>query len=285
MNFSIDQLHLFMLNVGICRHDGDWNWKDVCSPFSRLYYVTEGGAEVVMPSGTYKLRPGHLYFIPAFTRHSDICDSLFTHYYIHVFEDLHNGTSILDEYDFPVEVKAEPMDLELFKRLYYVNPFLKVPESNPNSYDNHQTLIGNYKKNLQRPFCDKVESRGIVFILMSRFLKYATPKTQVEDGRIHKVLTYIRRNVSCRLDIDDLAGQACMSKGHFIREFKKATGETPNVFITRLLLERARFSLITTDQPVKQIADSLGYEDFSYFNRLFKKHIGLTPQQYRINHF
>jgi YesN/AraC family two-component response regulator len=33
------------------------------------------------------------------------------------------------------------------------------------------------------------------------------------------------------------------------------------------------------------IADALGYEDFSYFNRLFKKHIGTTPQQYRTNHF
>ena len=218
-------------------------------------------------------------------RHNDICDSLFTHYYIHIFEDPTLGRSILDEYELPMEVKADPTDLLLMKRLYYINPFLKVPESNPNAYDNHQTLINNYRKNLQRPFCDKAESRGILFILLSRFLKYGRPKIAVADDRIHGTLAFIRHNLSSRIDIGDLASRACMSKGHFIREFKKATGETPNVFITRLILERAQLSLITTNLPIKTIADELGYQDFSYFNRIFKKAMGVTPLQYRISHF
>ncbi|MBQ7571551.1 MAG: helix-turn-helix transcriptional regulator [Bacteroidaceae bacterium] len=285
MELSIDDLHLFALNVGICRHNGDWNWKNVCSPFSRLYYVTEGSAKVETPEGICQLKAGYLYFIPAFMRHNDICDSLFTHYYIHIFEDPTLGRSILDEYELPMEVKADPTDLLLMKRLYYINPFLKVPESNPNAYDNHQTLINNYRKNLQRPFCDKAESRGILFILLSRFLKYGRPKIAVADDRIHGTLAFIRHNLSSRIDIGDLASRACMSKGHFIREFKKATGETPNVFITRLILERAQLSLITTNLPIKTIADELGYQDFSYFNRIFKKAMGVTPLQYRISHF
>ena len=285
MNYSVDQLHLFTLNVGSCYHDGDWNWKNVRSPFSRLYYVTEGTAQVDMPSGRITLRPGYLYFIPAYTTHSDICDSQFTHYYIHIYEEQKNGIYILDELDMPVEVKAEPGDLELVKRLCYINPFLKLPESNPVAYDNHQTLVSNFQLNQRRTFCDKVESRGILFILMSRFLKMAKPKAEVKDDRIHQTLTFIRKNMNSPLDINVLAENACMSKDHFIRIFKRETGETPNTYITMRKMEKAELLLVTTDLQVKSIATSLGYDDQSYFNRLFKKNTGVTPQQYRENHF
>ena len=285
MNYPIDKLHLLTLNVGLANHHGDWNWKNVRSPFARLYYVTEGKAQIEMPSGVYTLTPHHLYFIPAYTKHSYICDSTFSHYYIHIYEDLQSEMSILEQWDYPMEVNACNTDLELVKRLCFINPFLKLPQSNPDAYDNHQTLVSNLQLNQRRPFCDKVESRGILFVLMSRFLKYATPKAEVRDDRIQMSLNYIRKNIGSRLDIDLLADKACMSKDHYIRVFKRETGETPNVYITKRKLEKAELSLVTTALPIKSIADSLGYDDYSYFNRIFKKNAGVTPLQYRESHF
>ena len=285
MNYSVDNLHLLTLNVGLAYQNGDWNWKNVRSPFARLYYVTEGTAQIELPSGVYTLSPEHLYFVPAFTTHSYICDAAFSHYYIHIYEEQQSESGILEEWDFPVEVKADAGDMELFKRLCAINPFMRLPQSNPDSYDNHQMLVNNIQLNKRRPFCDKVESRGILYILMSRFLKYATPKTDVKDSRIQQTLTYIRKHINSRLDISILADKACMSKDHFIRVFKRETGETPNVYIANRKQEKAELLLVTTDMPVKNIADALGYEDYSYFNKLFKKHAGITPQQYRENHF
>jgi AraC-like DNA-binding protein len=233
----------------------------------------------------YTLTPHHLYFIPAYTKHSYICDSTFSHYYIHIYEDLQSEMSTLEEWDYPVEVNACNTDLELVKRRCFINPFLKLPQSNPDAYDNHQTLVSNLQLNQRRPFCDKVESRGILFVLMSRFLKYATPKAEVRDDRIQISLNYIRKNIGSHLDIDMLADKACMSKDHFIRVFKRETGETPNVYITKRKLEKAELSLVTTALPIKSIADSLGYDDYSYFNRIFKKNAGVTPLQYRESHF
>ena len=57
--------NLLMLNVGHALHNADWNFKDVSSPFTRLYYVTEGNAELILPNGRVRLRPHHLYIIPA----------------------------------------------------------------------------------------------------------------------------------------------------------------------------------------------------------------------------
>ncbi len=285
MNFSVDKLHLSTLNAGLANHYGDWNWKDVRSPFARMYYVTEGTAQIKLPSGLYTLTPGHLYFIPAFTTHSYICNTAFTHYYIHIYEDSQDESSILDEWELPVEVKAGEHDLELVKRLCQSCPSLRLQQSNPKTYDNHRTLINNILLDQQRPFCNKVETRGILFILLSRFLKYATPKSEVKDSRIQQTLTYIRRNIGNRLNVSILADKACMSEDYFIRIFKHETGETPNAYITHRKQEKAELTLITTDLPVKSIADLLGYDDCSYFNKIFKKNAGMTPRQYRENHF
>ena len=284
MNYSIDKLHVYTLNVGFARHDGDWNWKNVRSPFARLYLVVEGRAQISLPSGIYNLTPGHLYYIPAFTTHSYICDSLFSHYYIHIYENNLEAESMLDNWDFPVEADATEYDIELLKRLTYINPFLKLPMSNPEIYDNHKTLVSNIDMNVRRPFHVKMESRGILFILLSRFLKMATPKVETRDDRIRTIISHIRSNLYENQDIDQLAKIACMSKDHFIRIFKKETGDTPNAYITKKKMEAAELLLITSDEPIKNVAIKLGYDDCSYFNKTFKKYSGITPQQYRMAH-
>ena len=284
MNYPIDKLQVYTLNVGFARHDGDWNWKNVRSPFARLYLVVEGRAQIVLPSGTYDLTPGHLYYIPSFTTHSYICDSLFSHYYVHIYENNHEAESILDNWNFPVETDATEYDIELLKRLTYINPFLRLPMSNPDIYDNHKTLVSNIDMNLRRPFHDKVESRGILFILLSRFLNKATPKVETGDDRIRMVLAHIRGNLSANIDVESLANMACMSKDHFIRTFKKQTGDTPIAYITKKKMEAAELLLITSEDTIKIVAMKLGYFDCSYFNKFFKKHSGVTSQKYRDVH-
>ena len=281
MTQSIDQLHLLILNVGLAIHNADWNWRNVNSPFTRLYYVTEGAARILLPTGIQELKPDHLYLVPSFTTHSYLCDTHFVHYYLHIYEDHQSESSILEDFSFPTEIPAGDLELPLIKRLCGINPTMQLPQSDPTSYDNNPTLIKNIIKNKQRTFCDKVESRGIVYQLMARFLKDAQPKTEINDDRIQKVLSYIRKNIYKTIDIDSLAAISCLSKDHFIRLFKKETGITPLKYINQKKIEKAQLILITDSMPVKNISYLLAYEDHSYFNRLFKKLTGVTPQQYR----
>lgn len=278
---SVDNLHLLVLNVGLAIHHGDWNWKEVNSPFARIYYITEGTAAILLPSGIQRLKPGFLYLIPAFMKHSCICDSYFSHYYVHIYEDHQSESDFWAEWKFPVEVPANGLDLELFKRLCEMNPTMKLPKSDPTSYDNNSTLIQNILRNKQRPYSDKVESRGILFQLLSRFLKDAQPANQTNDDRIGLALTYIRKRIYDSIDLNSLADLTCLSKDHFIRLFKTEMGITPLQYINRKKIEKAQLILLTSDMPVKNISFLLGYEDQSYFNRFFKKVIGVTPQEYR----
>ena len=57
---SITHLNLMVLNVGLAYHNADWNWDLVNSPFARIYYVTEGQAQLLLPNLTLQLRPNHM---------------------------------------------------------------------------------------------------------------------------------------------------------------------------------------------------------------------------------
>lgn len=281
MSISIDQLHPLVLNVGLAIHNADWNWKDVNSPFIRLYYVTEGKAQIELPTGIHSLTPDHMYFIPAFTKHSYICDSHFCHYYLHIYEEHQQGSSLLDEWDFPVEIPGGELDLALVKRLCAINPHMSLPKSDPISYDNNPTLLQNVLRNKQRAFCDKVESRGIVYQLLSHFMKRAQEKIKSRDERIEKTLSYIHGHIYENINLNELADSTCLSKDHFIRLFKQETGTTPLQYINQKKIEKAQLILVTDSMPVKNVAFTLGFDDYSYFNRLFKKLTGTTPQEYR----
>ena len=281
MNLQVEQMHPLVLNVGLAVHNADWNWKNVNSPFTRLYYVTEGSAQIELPDGIYTLSPKHMYFIPAFTIHTNICKSNFVHYYLHIYEDHYSDNDWLDHWKFPVEIEATDLDLALFKRLCEINPHMTLQKSDPTTYDNNPTLMQNLIKNRQRAFCDKVESRGIVFQLLSRFFKQGQSKIEMEDNRIAKTVLYIRKHLNEAIELEKLAEISCLSKDHFIRLFKKELGTTPLQYINQKKIEKAQPLLITEELAVKEIAFQLAFDDYSYFNRLFKKTTGVTPQEYR----
>ena len=281
MNLQVEQMHPLVLNVGLAVHNADWNWKNVNSPFTRLYYVTEGSAQIELPDGIYTLSPKHMYFIPASTIHTNICKSNFVHYYLHIYEDHYSDNDWLDHWKFPVEIEATDLDLALFKRLCEINPHMTLQKSDPTTYDNNPTLMQNLIKNRQRAFCDKVESRGIVFQLLSRFFKQGQSKIEMEDNRIAKTVLYIRKHLNEAIELEKLAEISCLSKDHFIRLFKKELGTTPLQYINQKKIEKAQLLLITEELAVKEIAFQLAFDDYSYFNRLFKKTTGVTPQEYR----
>ena len=72
-----------------------------------------------------------------------------------------------------------------------------------------------------------------------------------------------------------------LSDRTFNRRFAAATGMSPMDYVHTLRLEEAKQMLETTDDPVEAIANQVGYEDTSYFGRLFHRKVGITPAQYR----
>jgi AraC-like DNA-binding protein len=91
----------------------------------------------------------------------------------------------------------------------------------------------------------------------------------------------MQRRIDGSLNLDELAQAAHLSKFHFVRRFRELTGHTPIQHFIYLKMQHACRLLDGSHAPVKRVAAQVGYEDPCYFSRLFKRVIGISPQQYR----
>lgn len=81
--------------------------------------------------------------------------------------------------------------------------------------------------------------------------------------------------------VTDMARSAGLGQSQFHALFRATTGQSPKQFHLRRLLDRAVDRLVTTTEPVSEIAYSLGYQNVSSFNRLFRQRFGVTPTEFR----
>jgi AraC-like DNA-binding protein len=84
-----------------------------------------------------------------------------------------------------------------------------------------------------------------------------------------------------RLEVDDLAGAAGLSRAHFSREFRRAFGESPHAYLLGRRLERAAALLRTTDRSVADICFSVGLQSVGSFTTSFTRAYGASPTAYR----
>ncbi len=270
-----------LINVGFAEHDADWNYKQVVSPFTRIYMPTRGSARIHLPDGSYEVEPGYLYIIPAYCMHHYECDGPFSLYYIHLYEDEGSLSPIGENYNFKTQIPSTDIDKTLIEHLCHNNPDKSLKNYNPKFYNNHSTLIEDISGSAHKAFYEQMESDSILQLLISHFLAYAVSKSEEIDDRIAKSLVYIRRNLAQTLEVHSLAKMSCISTEHYIRKFTEQIGMTPLQYIQTKRIQRAQLILILKGISIKDVAYSVGFSDISYFNRVFKRLVGCTPQTYR----
>ena len=84
-----------------------------------------------------------------------------------------------------------------------------------------------------------------------------------------------------RLDVEDMAGAAGLSKAHFSREFRRTFGESPHHYLLTRRLERAAALLRMTDWTVAEVCLEVGLQSIGSFTTSFKRAYGRTPTEYR----
>ena len=280
--FPIESLNLQMLNVGFAKHNGDWNWKNVVSPFTRFFYVTEGDAKLVFSDKTVTLKPHHMYIVPPYVQHSYECQGFFSLYYLHVYERVKSESNVFELYTLPTEVKAEPIDALIFENFCKAHPEAKLPESNPQTYDNKIHFTNYVQRYNNFPLWRKMRLRGAMLLLFSRFMEGAVSKMWTNDERMRRVLSYIHDNLYNEMNLDKLAEVACVTKHYLIRLFDRELGMSPIQYINKKKIEKSQLLLFTENMPVKEVAFLMGFRDMSYFIRLFKHFVGVTPRAYKV---
>jgi transcriptional regulator GlxA family with amidase domain len=104
---------------------------------------------------------------------------------------------------------------------------------------------------------------------------------QVEDAVIAKCQEWIAARSTVEAPVASMVRLSGLPERTFKRRFRKAAGMTPLEYVHAIRLEQAKQLLETTDETLDKLAERVGYEDATFFSRLFRRKVGLTPAQYR----
>ena len=129
---------------------------------------------------------------------------------------------------------------------------------------------------------------ALLMLLMCRLTRLYTDKVRLKFDFHHQAIIqvqeFLQKHFREQNSIDTLARIAKMSQSGFIRNFHEITGLPPRQYILNLRLDFACGELVAGRAPVSEIAFNAGFNDSNYFTRLFHKHMGCTPRQYRTRH-
>lgn len=124
----------------------------------------------------------------------------------------------------------------------------------------------------------------LIFILVSHLpADEARPSEKnLRDGkRIKQMLQYIRLHYAESLTVSEIAASAAVSESECLRCFRSTIGIPPIQYVNRYRVLKAAELLSSTNQRIAEIGDQCGFQDTSYFTRIFREIKGLTPGEYR----
>ncbi len=185
------------------------------------------------------------------------------------------GHSTLTDYD------ADPATTEVVRCVGVSDPLLKEIAS---------SLLGVISR--PREASDRLFIEGasamIAAHLVSRYSniaqRRAAPSPSLSYNKLKRVLDLVDDRFADEIGLDELAAEACLSPFHFARLFQKATGLSPHRYVSERRVREAKAKLAEGRLSLVEIALESGFGSQGNFNRMFRKHTGLTPGQFRIAH-
>jgi AraC family transcriptional regulator len=100
-------------------------------------------------------------------------------------------------------------------------------------------------------------------------------------GRLRAVVEYVEEHLDAGPTLEQMAAIARLSVYHFARQFRAASGLPPHQFVIARRVERAKRLLQDGALPLAEVAACAGFSDQSQLSRHFKRHVGVTPGQFR----
>lgn len=102
------------------------------------------------------------------------------------------------------------------------------------------------------------------------------------DPLADAIMVYLCEHMAEPTSLQQVAANFHLSEAHLSHTFKKRTGWTVTGFAQHIRIHSAARTLVRTDGDLGDIAYAVGYADYNYFGRLFKRHLGQSPESYRI---
>ena len=141
-----------------------------------------------------------------------------------------------------------------------------------------QDKMGNFQQTFSKNLCECI----LIHLLQSLDTRHTISKS---NKTIYSAALFINRNFKNVISLETLALETGYSKNYFSKLFNDAFGMGINEYITQVRLSHAKKMLISTKESVTNVGYTSGFPSFTTFSREFKKKFGMTPSEYRKQHY
>lgn len=276
--FEIDEItknQMFRVN----KNDSVCNYKksDFLVPHRKDYYffafITSGSSRHWIDMTRYDVKPSSLYFtIPS---------------QVHLKEEARpmSGFTMSFTSEFLLSDNGLLKDLPLIQNPHNAHELSLTPDESQFVTETFENILHAYHEKDSWQHSMILSHVRILLIYLSRlYLKqHGQDEKNVEKVMLKNFLAKIDESFSEYHEVATYAGMLNVSAGHLSDVVKEQSGKPAIAHIHERLLLEAKRLLIHSDQAIKEIAWSLGFEDASYFNRFFKRLTSYTPVHYRNN--
>ena len=271
-------------------------------PWRRLYdyeivFVTHGEIIVKTKKETYTVGKNQLHIMQPFVYHTRYIppDKSCSYYGLHLdfFSVNNDAFSTYDAYVVPIERKENVViteDKAWLKRKRFSG--IKVPSildiQDPKTLTTLFAKIArNAKKQAHDPY-SQVLLRSNVYEIIHKLLieceqantTLFSPSKNLHEEIINDFIENIEHEYMNPINIDELVAGYGMSKNHFAKVFKQAMNLAPHDYVIAYRIEKAKTFLQDGELYMNEIAEKVGYPDYAYFSRLFKKKEGVSPKNF-----
>lgn len=247
--------------------------------------LTEGKVLFTIEDRKYVMNPGDIVFINS--------------NYLHMAKNICGGVCSFYAIDFSYHVLNEDIHSIFSKK--FIRPILNdkyvFPEFMPVSEDedkcwqkdirNYLHEIGECPEHELEPFELMIRSRILaIWDILDKNCVRAQKDNDIESRyseRLEPVIFYIKENYAYEITLGELAAILPMSEGQFSRVFKQTMKLSPIQYLMRYRILQSCKLLQDTEKKIGEIANLSGFNNISYFNRVFLNTIGCTPKEYREN--
>lgn len=268
---TLEQANLSKLNfnlryISISKYEGDWQSLPHTHHFTELFYVVSGSGIFHVEGERVPVKPNDLMIINPHVEHTE--------------KTMTNN---------PMEYIVFGVDGLAFS-FHGKNP---DNEKNYNhySYISSQNHLMDYSQLMLQEFrekkpgfdivCQSILQVLLVFISRELDLSIISDSTFRISKECALAKRYIDSNYAQNITLDTLAEITHINKYYLAHSFASCIGQSPISYLSAKRLQASMDLLINTNHSIAQIASSTGFSSQSYFSQIFKKSVGMAPQQYR----
>lgn len=254
--------------------------------FFELVYVIEGGGEHIYNGSVYPLKEGDVFIIEPERIHG---------YKVGKYKNL-KVFNILFQLSLLKKEIESLFDLNSFLSFFYLEPFLRDHAH----FKDH--LVLNYREQteismlLQKIVQEYNEKElGYMTLIKTRMLELFIFLSRCYDTRINplklkaddhtkaidQICKFINTYYDTHLSLDQVSKLSGMSKSSFTAKFKHTVGKTFIEYLNVIRIKASKELLIYTNEKIIYIANKVGFDDVSYFNRTFKQFTKMSPSHFR----